>query len=209
MNSNITEIIKISNLTKRYGKNVVLNIDDFCFYNHNTYLLIGANGAGKSTLIKLIVGLIKATSGNIKIKTDEVAYVPEKFTFPDNITVYDFLDKLLRVKTKEKMNDKINYILEWWNIDKDKRISALSKGMKQKILIIQAILKEVDLYIFDEPLNGLDINAQTDFLTILKRLKELGKTIIVCTHYDKYYASFFDYFIYFDGGKISEVKKSH
>ena len=208
MNSNITKIIEINNLTKRYGKNIALDIDSFVFYEKNTYLLIGANGAGKSTLIKLIIGVIKASSGNVLVNTKRIAYVPERFSYPDNISAFDFLDKLCKVKTKEKMIDKINYMLDWWDIDKKKKIGNLSKGMKQKVLIIQAILIEEDLYIYDEPLNGLDINAQGDFLNMLKRLKELGKTIIVCTHYDKYYSSFFDYSIYFNEGKIIDVKSN-
>ena len=199
-------IIEINNSVKKYGKTKVLDVNHFCFLHHHTYLLIGANGAGKSTLLKLIIGLIKPSSGVIDLNVSKLAYVPERFTFPENIKVYDFLDKLCKVKTKEKMEDKINYLLDWWKIDRNKKISNLSKGMKQKLLIMQAIILEVDLYIFDEPLNGLDIDAQNDFLNVLKHLKKLGKTIIVCTHYDKYYEGFFDHFVYFDGGKIIEVK---
>lgn len=200
MNSNI---IEINDLVKKYGKNIVLDIKQFNFKFGNTYLLIGANGAGKSTLIKLIIGLIKESNGKIIVNTKKISYVPERFTFPDALKVYDFLEKLCKVKTKIDMKQKINYLVDWWKIDKNKKLSQLSKGMKQKVLIMQAIILEVDLYIFDEPLNGLDIDSQKDFLLILKHLKKLGKTIIICTHYDKYYSELVSECIYFRGGKIN------
>lgn len=206
MNSNI---IEIRGLEKRYGKTLVLKIDDFVFKKGLAYLLIGGNGAGKSTLIKIMVKLIKPTSGNVLVNTKKMAYVPERFIYPDNLRVFDFLNILCKVKNCLNYQDKINYLLNWWNVDGKKKLSALSKGMKQKILIIQSIIFEVDLYIFDEPLNGLDIDSQNDFLMILRRLKDLGKTIIVCTHYDKYYVPFFDYSVYLNGGIIHEVKKSN
>ncbi|MBP5550687.1 MAG: ATP-binding cassette domain-containing protein [Bacilli bacterium] len=209
MNSNITKIIEIDKLCKYYGKNKVLDIDYFCFLSSYTYLLIGANGAGKSTLIKLIINLIKASRGSIYVYTKYISYVPERFLFPDNIKTYDFLCTLCKVRGFGATNSDVARELEWWGIDKDKNINALSKGMKQKVLIIQAIIEDSELYIFDEPLNGLDPNSQADFIQVIKNLKRLGKTIIVCTHYDKYYASVFDYLVYFNGGMISEVIKSN
>ena len=206
MNSKITKIIEIKNLTKYYGKNKVLDIPYFCFYESFSYLLVGGNGAGKSTLIKLITKMIKASSGSISTNA-KISYVPEKFSFPDSVSTFNFLDNLCKVRNKKGKLDQVNYLLKWWNIDKDKKINALSKGMKQKLLILQAIIDEADVYIFDEPLNGLDPTSQKDFIQILKNLKGLNKTIIVCTHYEKYYESFFDYYIYFNGGLIYENTK--
>ena len=207
MNMNTTNIIEIKGLVKKYRKEKVLDIDTFSFVKGGCYLLVGANGSGKSTLIKLIVSLIKPTYGEINVYTNNIGYVPEKYTFPQYLTVYDFLDNLCKVKYKKDMKDKINYLLKWWNIEKNKKIKALSKGMKQKILIMQAIIEELDLYIFDEPLNGLDINSQNDFILMLYHLKMLGKTIIVSTHYEKYYQEFFDNYIYVKEGKIIAFKE--
>ena len=204
---NTTNIIEIRGLVKKYRKEKVLDIDTFSFVKGGCYLLVGANGSGKSTLIKLIVSLIKPTYGEINVYTNNIGYVPEKYTFPQYLTVYDFLDNLCKVKYKKDMKDKINYLLKWWNIEKNKKIKALSKGMKQKILIMQAIIEELDLYIFDEPLNGLDINSQNDFILMLYHLKMLGKTIIVSTHYEKYYQEFFDNYIYVKEGKIIAFKE--
>lgn len=209
MNLNITNIIEINDLVKCYRKTKVLDIKEFVFKRNYSYLLVGGNGAGKSTLIKLITKLVRPSYGKVLVNTRKIAYVPERFTFPDNLSIYEFLDNLCKVKGMDNPKEAINKLLKWWDLDGKKKIGSLSKGMKQKVLIIQAIIKEVDLYIFDEPLNGLDVLSQNDFLNALKHLKELGKTIIVCTHYDKYYESFFDYFIYMNGGIINEVKKCH
>ncbi|MBO4623176.1 MAG: ABC transporter ATP-binding protein [Bacilli bacterium] len=207
MNLNTTKIIEINNIIKYYGKNKVLDIDSFVFYKSNFYLLIGENGAGKSTLIKIITGLVKPTKGSILVLSKLISYVPERFSFPLNIKVYDFLDNLCRVRININRKDKIEALLNEWKIDKNKLIGELSKGMKQKLLIIQAIIEDVDLYIFDEPLNGLDPSSQAFFLNTLKRLKDLGKTVILCTHYDKYYNDIFDYALYFNGGIINEIIK--
>lgn len=206
MNSNIIKIIEINNLTKYYGKNKVLDIPYFCFYESFSYLLVGENGAGKSTLIKLITNMIKASSGKV-FTNAKISYVPEKFSFPDNVSAFSFLDNLCKVRNNKSKINQVKYLLKWWDIDGAKKISSLSKGMKQKLLILQAIIDEADLYIFDEPLNGLDPKAQADFIQVLKNLKNLNKTIIVCTHYEKYYESFFDYYIYFNGGIINEANK--
>ena len=209
MNSNITKIIEIDKLCKYYGKNKVLDINYFCFFTGFTYLLVGGNGAGKSTLIKLIINLIKPTSGSVKVYTKYISYVPERFLFPDNIKTYDFLCNLSKVRSLGSKKEDVLRLLDWWNVDGNKSIGALSKGMKQKVLIIQSIMEDSEIYIFDEPLNGLDLSSQGDFIQVIKNLKRLGKTIIICTHYDKYYASVFDYIVYFNGGIISEVRKSY
>lgn len=149
--------------------------------------IVGDNGSGKSTLVKLILKLLKPTSGSIVTFSERTGYVPQRNDasvagFP--ITVFEVLDsyrRLLKVKDKsviEKsleqvgLQDKANALM-----------STLSGGQGQKILIARALMGQPDLLILDEPSTGVDPGSQREIYGILKRLnKEQGMTIVSVEH---------------------------
>lgn len=199
--------IKLSSITKRYKNLLVLDDISYEFNLGKAYLLIGANGSGKSTLIKILLGLVKYDGVITNIDDLKISYIPESINFPDYISIYRFLENLGNIKKIDNLNEKIDHLLHEWDLyhSKDKLIHQLSKGMKQKLLIINALLDDCDLYIFDEPLNGLDINNQNIFLKKLQELKNNNKTIIISTHYIGFYKMFNDVVLEITNGKLYET----
>ena len=205
------KIINIMNLKKKFGKNVVFNEVDFVIESGKTYLLIGENGSGKSTLFKCILGLSSINGGEIKKENIKIGYVPEKMIMPSEMTIYDFLLCLGELKgvEKERLDKKIDYELSKWGLTEkqNNKIKTLSKGMVQKVLIIQAFLDEPDFFIFDEVLNGLDRYMQKLLLETIENYKVNGKSILIATHYPKEYLEIIDEIFEIKNKKVYKVEK--
>ena len=195
-------MIVIKNLMKKYKNNLVLNIPYFNFKSGNSYMIIGCNGSGKSTLIKCLLGINKIDSGFIDLRTDNIGYIPEKYYFPDFCSINKFLQCILDLYDLQKNNILIDYYCNKFSLDKNKSISKLSKGMMQKVLIIQSLIHDAHLYIFDEPLNGLDSRSQKIFFDIVDELKEKDKTVIITTHYPEFYVNKYDYTLRIEKKKL-------
>lgn len=186
-------MIEIKGLIKKYKNNLILDIPYFKFKSGCSYMVIGSNGSGKSTLIKCMLGINNIDCGHIGINTKNVGYVPEKYYFPDFCSVNKFLKCILELYGLEINCLQIDHYCNIFNLDKYKSLNKLSKGMLQKTLIIQSLIHNSDLFIFDEPLNGLDTHSQLKFINIIEELKSKGKTIIITTHYPEFYQNKYDY----------------
>lgn len=149
--------------------------------------ILGENGSGKSTLIKIILEILKPTSGTISINTDKIGYVPQRFEnfnsqFP--ITVFEVLNlhrKALGIKDIEYVYKSLKIV----HMEKFAKelISNLSGGQMQKIFIARALMGEPELIILDEPSTGLDTHSQNDLYKVIKHLNShLGITIISIEH---------------------------
>ena len=171
-------MFEIKNLTKKYNNEIILNNICYKFIEGNIYVIRGINGSGKSTLFKILAGIINKSSGYIT-KNKTISYLPDKYVMPS----------LIRPKTYLKViydNDyKIKILLDLYKVD-DKLICNLSKGNKQKLGIISKTYGDYDIYIYDEGLDGLDINTKKIFFEELKRKKEDNKIIILSLHEDIY-----------------------
>ena len=199
-------IIEIKNLYKYFHNNVVLNNLSFKFEYNNTYLLVGANGSGKSTLIKIILGFVKETQGRVKTNEKTIGYVPEKSSFPEMVNIKEFLYSIANIRNIPKNSAKaiIEAELSEWKLDGSKKISKLSKGMMQKVSIIQSLIHSPKLYIFDEPMSGLDEKSQKQFLNCIKNLKAKNKTIIIATHFKDYYQEVADKVVIIKEGTFND-----
>ena len=199
------KIIELCNITKNY-KNPVLSNLNYAFLEGKTYLVVGENGSGKTTLIKLILGLINPSFGVINKQVFSISYVPDNFSFPKFLSIYDFLFNLGLIYKIEKkiLKETIDYQLNLWMINGDYKLNELSKGMRQKILIIQAMLNNGSLYIFDEPLSGLDQEMQELYFEEVKRLKIENKTIIIITHQINEFKGLYDYRLRIANGNLNE-----
>ena len=184
-----SKIIELKNVKKSYGKDLVLDIKDFSFIRGKKYLLVGENGSGKSTLLKIILELIKVDSGLILKDYNSISYVPEKSILPDFISLKTFLNKY---ELKE-----INEFSVKFELNINKPFYKYSKGMRQKAIIIQALIKKSEIIIFDEPINGLDIKSKQYFIN---HLMNVDSTIIISTHY-------FEQFEGFDFEKINIINR--
>lgn len=182
--------ILLENVSKIYNmgirKNTVFSNINYELTSNNIYFLIGSNGAGKSTLIKCILNLTRY-NGKIVPSSNKIAYAPEKLLLPDYLTPAEFLLAIFKAKKYDdkKIKSDINKYFKLFEIEKyrDVNIVKLSKGTRQKVNLLQAIIEDADIYIFDEPLSGLDENSKICFKKIIYNLKRKNKLIIISTHH--------------------------
>lgn len=203
------KIIEMENLNKSYGKNSVLSNISVSFDYGKCYMIIGTNGVGKSTFLKCILGVSKINSGSIKRNYSRLGYVPEKLILPSGLQVFEFLKMLGLLKGMKpgEINKKIEDDLTIWKLKekKNSKIGSLSKGMHQKLIIIQALLDNPDLVVFDEVLNGLDIEMQKLLFSLIGEMKKNKVTIILTSHYPKEYDEVVDEVLEIKNGKIDAI----
>ena len=176
--------ILVKNLFKRYGKNIIINKYSGILTSENIYFLISENGSGKTTFFKC---LLKETKfqGYVLDSNLIYAFMPEKVLFPYLVTVIEYLSMFLEQEINCCFTQIIDEYLELFEIKKYKKeyINRLSKGTKQKVLIIKTLLSTADVYLFDEPLSGLDQKSRYVFMSLVKALQESDKIIIIASHY--------------------------
>lgn len=206
-------ILELININKTYSKRRVLNKINLKFKEGKCYLLVGANGSGKSTILKIILGFVYPDNHYKEyviyknFNSIKIGYVPEKIILPSNITIKSFLNLICELRNEDLQ--KVNHYLEYWDLKKDenKKLKQLSKGMLQKVLIIQAFLGDPNIFIFDEALNGLDPNMQRRLIELISLEKMNKKIIIITSHYPQYYEQIIDERIILNEGKISIIEK--
>lgn len=181
-------MIKLEKITKSYRGIDVLS-EASIDLEDKVYALLGPNGSGKTTLMRIVVGLLKQSSGHVTYGNHElndvkIGYLPQKFgTFKD-ITVYDQLKYYAILKgIEEDQDEEIKRVLECVHLSEEiyKKCGNLSGGMLRRLGIAQALLGEPDIIIFDEPTVGLDVEEQVRFKNILQTLKHKCP-IIISTH---------------------------
>ena len=215
--------IEIKNLTVAYGENIALealenlNLD---IEAESLMALVGPNGAGKSTLIKTILKFLKQITGEIKINAKTLAYVPQRnsvdWDFPT--TLFDVVEMgcygrvgLFKRVSKEEKQKVLKAIEQVGMLEfKDRQISELSGGQQQRAFIARALVQEADIYLMDEPFQGVDSTTEKSIVEILKQLKAEGKTIIVVHHDLQTVATYFESVALINkavivSGKVSEV----
>jgi len=213
-------VIEIKNLTVAYGENIALEDFNLNIEVGSLMALVGPNGAGKSTLIKTILKFLKQITGTIKINAKTLAYVPQRnsvdWDFPT--TLFDVVEmgcygrvgffKRVSKEEKQKVLKAIEQVgmLEF----KDRQISELSGGQQQRAFIARALVQEADIYLMDEPFQGVDSTTEKSIVEILKKLKSEGKTIIVVHHDLQTVPTYFESVTLINktviaSGKVSEV----
>ena len=191
--------IDLKDVTKKYKNKVVLDKINLVMDNTKYNIIKGYNGSGKSTLVKCLMHFIKY---NGKIENQyKISYVPEKIYLPNFMKMYEFLELITKIKQGDA---NIEQYLEKFQITKykDKELGKLSLGTKQKVVIIQSLLESADVYIFDEPLNGLDDEAVKTFSKELQNLRKKQKLIIIIMHDDYRLKLLNKRVIRIDGGKV-------
>ena len=184
-----TPVIKLSKVSKRYGKRRVLHDVSFEVHQSELLALVGANGAGKSTLIKIVLGLCVELFGGkskkeLSLMRTRVGYVP------DSCGAYQSLSAAenLRIRCAEWGLDEKREVPRvlgqvGLDVDEKKSVSSFSLGMKRRLDIATALLGDIDVLIFDEPANGLDPLGIESIWALIGRLnREQGKTMLISSH---------------------------
>ena len=212
--------IEIRNLTVAYGENIALENFNLDIEVGSLMALVGPNGAGKSTLIKTILKFLKQITGEIKINAKTLAYVPQRnsvdWDFPT--TLFDVVEMgcygrvgFFKRVSKEEKQKVLKAIEQVGMLDfKDRQISELSGGQQQRAFIARALVQEADIYLMDEPFQGVDSTTEKSIVDILKKLKSDGKTLIVVHHDLQTVPTYFETVTFINksviaSGKVKEV----
>lgn len=190
-------IIETEDLTKRYDEFTALDSLSITVCSGQILGFIGPNGAGKTTTIRILVGLLKPTSGSARIAGADcltesrkikhlVGYMPDDFGKYNNMRVSEYLDffgAAYGIGRRKRM-PRIDEVLDIAGARymKDLFVDALSRGMQQRVAIARTLMHDPQVMILDEPANGLDPQARIDMRSMLLRLAEMGKTLIVTSH---------------------------
>ncbi|MDR0580328.1 MAG: ABC transporter ATP-binding protein [Campylobacteraceae bacterium] len=183
-------MVRVCNLSFAYDKENVLENVSFEYERSDFLALVGPNGGGKSTLLKLILGLLKPTSGKIELSSHKIGYVPQN-TMPNGEFPISVLDVVLMGRLKKyrfgfySKDDKKRAFEALEKTDMQgyahKKIGGLSIGQRQKVFIARALACEAELLILDEPTASVDMQGQVQIYNILKSLNS-SKGVIVVSH---------------------------
>jgi ABC-2 type transport system ATP-binding protein len=207
--------IKVSHITKFFGEQKALDDVSFNIEAGEIVGLVGPNGAGKSTLMKIITCYLPQTSGNISVCNfdiveqsievrKKVGYLPEHNPLYLDMYVVEYLEFIAGIHklgraTKERIAEMID--ITGLDVEKKKKIGALSKGYRQRVGLAQAMIHKPEVLILDEPTSGLDPNQIIDIRNLIKKIGE-AKTVLFSTHIMQEVEAICDKVIVIDKGKI-------
>ncbi len=190
-------MIKTRDLSKRYKNIVALERMNLTVEDREIFGFIGPNGAGKTTTIRILSGLMKPTSGAAEVAGVDVVkypreakkvvgYMPDMFGVYRGMRVWEYLDffgAAYRL-SRSTRRDRVTEVMATAGIDemKDYYVDSLSRGMQQRVGIARALVHDPKVLLLDEPTSGLDPRARIEMRQLLRKLKGMGKTILVSSH---------------------------
>ncbi len=189
-------MLKAVNLSKTYNGTPALKALNLSVESGEIFCLLGQNGAGKTTTINLFLGFIKPESGMAMIggmnvhehpieTKKQIAYIPETVMLYPNLTGLENLEYFAMLSDKRYTDAQLAELLLQAGLSKEahqKRVSAYSKGMRQKVGIAIALAKDAKALLLDEPTSGLDPKASFEFSELLKTLAGKGVAVLMATH---------------------------
>lgn len=204
-------MVEITDLHKRFGKNIVLNGIDLSIKEGGIFAVLGPNGSGKTTIIKTILGMVIPDSGSIKVfdtdvKTNsdyrhKIDYLPQIANFPSNLKV----NELIRmIKDLRGATDEDHNLIEKFKLEPflNKKLGTLSGGTKQKVNIVLTFMFNSPIIILDEPTTGLDPISLIRLKELIQKEKAKGKTILITSHIMSFVEEVADEIVFILEGKI-------
>jgi len=190
-----TRTIVFEDVSKFYGEILGVNRVNLQIESGITSL-VGPNGSGKTTLMNLMTGLLRPTAGNVTVLGispgnpealfQKVGYCSQLDSFPRRATARDFIEFYLLVHgfTKKQTRELAHKALERVSLveSADRKVSAFSKGMRQRVRLAQAIAHDPSVLVLDEPLNGLDPLARAEIIRLFRQLADAGMYVIISSH---------------------------
>ena len=185
-------MIEIKNLDFSYKKTPVFNNINLSFPQGAIYGLLGENGVGKTTLLKIICGLQRPVSGSCTVDgltsydrmpemLQRIVFLPDEVTLPDNATPQKYVDELSPFYPTFAQGTFL-HLMQELEVEPDRKFKEMSFGQQKKSLIAASLSLGTDYVLLDEPTNGLYIPSKSQFRSILSKIADEGKTIIISTH---------------------------
>jgi len=185
-------MIEIKNLDFSYKKTPVFNNINLSFPQGAIYGLLGENGVGKTTLLKIICGLQRPVNGTCTVDgmtsydrlpamLQRIVFLPDEVTLPDNATPQKYVDELSPFYPTFSQGSFL-HLMQELEVEPQRKFKEMSFGQQKKSLIAASLSLGTDYVLLDEPTNGLDIPSKAQFRSILSKIADEGKTIIISTH---------------------------
>jgi ABC-2 type transport system ATP-binding protein len=182
-------------LTKSYSSLPAVQQLSFTLRPGQVLGCLGPNGSGKSTTVKMLTGLLEPTRGVVQFNghniRDDLAsyrarlgYVPEEAHLYPYLTGWEYLEMIGTLRGMDNIALKIDSLLQLFSLHPARHatMGTYSKGMRQRILLIAAIMHDPEIFIFDEPLSGLDVTSALIFKNLVQALGHAGKLVFYCSH---------------------------
>jgi Cu-processing system ATP-binding protein len=205
-------MIRITGLTKRFGRNDVLRGLDLEVETGSVTAVLGPNGAGKTTLIKSCLGLVKPDSGEIRIAgrlldgsaayRRDIGYMPQIPRYPENLTVREILDMIRDLRSQHDGLD--TELIDVFDLETqfDKPFRVLSGGNRQRVSAAIAFMFRPTLLFLDEPTAGLDPVASSTLKDRVRREKDAGRTVVLTSHVMSEVEELADVVVYILDGRV-------
>ena len=185
-------VVEVEGLTKSFGSARALDGLDLTVRSGEVAAFLGPNGAGKSTAIRVLLGLLRADAGEVRLLGGDpwrdavalhrrLAYVPGDVTLWPNLTGGEAIDVLGRLRGTLDPARR-DALVERFELDPRKKARTYSKGNRQKVALISALASDVELYVLDEPTSGLDPLMEAEFQSVVRELKAEGRTVLLSSH---------------------------
>lgn len=202
-------IVEINGLTKTYNSKRALNGIDLNIEKGKVVGILGPNGSGKTTLIKILTGLLQQSKGEAKIDGHKpspytksiVSYLPDRNFLYDWMKIKDALD-MYNDFYSDFDEKKADDLLKFMKLEKDMKVSELSKGMKEKLNLTLVLARRAKLYILDEPIAGVDPVARDQILNAIINNYEETSSMIITTHLVRDMENIFDDVVFLSEGEI-------
>ena len=203
-------IISINALTKKYGNVIALNNVTLDFPKGKIIGLLGPNGSGKTTMIKVLTCLLNKYDGNVLIDGKKlgletkkiVSYLPDRNILPPRMKVNEIIDYFGDF-FDDFDKDYSRKLLKSLDIDLNRKFCELSKGMKEKVQLSLVLSRKAKVYIFDEPIAGVDPAARDVIFELIMNSKREDATIIICTHLISEVENILDYAVFLKNGVVT------
>lgn len=185
-------LLRVRSLTKKFGALTALDGVDLEVDSGEIFGFIGPNGAGKSTTIRILLGILRATSGEAKLFGKDawkdavdihkqIAYVPGDVNLWPNLTGGEVIDLFVKLRSRNNKSRREELIRKF-DLDPTKKCRTYSKGNRQKVALIAAFSSDADFYILDEPTSGLDPLMENVFQECILEVKKQGKSVLLSSH---------------------------
>ncbi|HOR85784.1 MAG TPA: ABC transporter ATP-binding protein [Bacillota bacterium] len=190
-------MLSIKGLNKKYGRFQAVSDLNLEIAEGEIFGFVGPNGAGKTTTMKIMCGLLKATSGEISLDgvdvikhskeiKEKIGYMPDFFGVYDDLKVSEYLEfyaSIYNIKgpDRKKITDDLLELVDLSG-KRETYVDSLSRGMKQRLCLARSLVHNPRLLVLDEPASGMDPRARIEMKEILRNLKDMGKTIIISSH---------------------------